>query len=185
MRAFAYTLSIIALGCAGDGAQRKPDLALPPPTATPDPPVPVAAAPPGPTASFACGDQLCRLGLESCCQNSDRAVCAPNAEPKPTDATQLLGSQIERCQGDPYGMEVNEIARCRSSQHCSTNELCCNESLFSGALAVICKAAACDYGEACTTDAPCRDAATVCVKGKCQRQAEIDCDKKRCNLTTH
>jgi hypothetical protein len=85
---------------------------------------------------------------------------------------------------------VDEIARCRSSAHCAAHELCCDEFLFSGSSALICKAAektrlSCSYGEVCTPALPCRAPGAVCAKGKCRKHAEMQCGNVRCNLTTH
>ncbi len=138
---------------------------------------------------FACGKKQCRIGEESCCTAGEVSLCVANAPPDPPTSGQLLGTQIEACTKPPLD-GVGEIARCRGSSHCGGAELCCNESLFSGASAIICKAAlpsevACDYGEVCTAELPCRSPGAVCVKGQCRKSASVDCGGTPCDLTTH
>jgi hypothetical protein len=143
-----------------------------------------------PKSSFECGKHRCRVGSESCCSAGDVSVCAPDALPKPSDAIQPLGSQISLCQAAPHGIQVDEIARCRSSAQCPAGQLCCSQWLFSGGSALVCKPSAgrgatCDFGEVCTADLPCRTPNSVCVKGTCRRRAEIRCGGAPCNLQTH
>lgn len=143
-----------------------------------------------PASSFACGDERCRVGVESCCQSSDEGHCVENAPPDPPDTPQLWASQIERCEAVPGEVALSEIARCRSSAHCPGGELCCNELLYGGAGAVMCKAAeagqlACSYGEACTDDLPCEAPGTRCVQGLCRKSATVECGSVACDLSTH
>lgn len=147
-------------------------------------PVPAAAA------AFDCGSSRCRVGGESCCTFGERATCTPNAPPASPPSGQLLEAQIEVCQQLPGQPQVDEIARCRSSTHCAAHELCCDEFLFSGSSAHLCKASdktrlGCSYGEVCTPDLPCRSPGAVCAKGKCRKNAEVQCGRTRCDLTTH
>jgi hypothetical protein len=101
-----------------------------------------------------------------------------------------LANQIVACQKSPSDQAPDEIARCRSSSHCPSGELCCDEFLFSGASAIICKPAlanevACDYGEVCTPGLPCRSPGSLCVQGTCRPKPEVACGKVSCDLRTH
>lgn len=195
MAFFSFCVAF-ALACA-PRSNRAPDPAPPPVTlpssapasqGDPQPALPARSEPPA-DQSFACGEHRCRVGSESCCTGGDVAVCAPNALPDPPNVGQLWAAQIELCQASPYDVQLDGIARCRSSSHCAEGELCCNEALWSGATALVCRAAktdaACDYGEVCTSDAPCRTSNAVCVKGQCRPRSDLECDRAPCDLTTH
>lgn len=208
-RCSGWWFLLAASSCAGGPKMVRPtaEFAAKPPATLPAPnppavssstarrePSATSVSPPEPPLdpknSFACGKRRCRAGVESCCSAGDVSVCAPNAPPRPSDATQLLGSQIDLCHAPPYGVDVDRIARCRSSANCRAGQVCCSQWMFSGASALICKPAdggeaACDFGEACTHDLPCRTPNTVCVKGTCSRSAQIRCGGVRCNLETH
>jgi hypothetical protein len=144
----------------------------------------------GSKKSFACGAGRCQVGSESCCGKGDDATCVENAPPDPPGTSQLWASQIERCEAAPGKYALDEIARCRSSEHCPGQELCCNEFLYGGASAILCKPPeggepACNYGEMCTPDLPCRSPGTSCVKGICRKSTQVSCGGKMCDLTTH
>jgi len=147
---------------------------------------PSTAAP----GSFRCGASHCSVGTQTCCSSEERSTCVPNAPLDPPDMPQLLNSQIEACKLPPHAAEVSEIARCGGSSDCASGELCCDEFLFSGASAVICKPAgdagvSCDYGEVCDTDKPCHDPKTVCIRRKCSKFAVVLCAGKKCDRRTH
>jgi hypothetical protein len=184
------------VACGSRGGERAPNtVVLVPPAASSGDVAPGGGPPASGLASdlrpsFACGEVRCRVGKESCCAQGERSACSPNAAPGPLDSMQLLGAQIEACSQFPQPIEVDEIARCRSSAHCASGELCCDEFLFSGASALICKVAektrlSCSYGEVCTPDLSCSGPSDVCSKGKCRKHAEVQCGTTRCNLTTH
>ncbi len=184
------------VACGSHRGERAPTTVVPVPSAgssavvAPREPSPTADRPADPNASFACGELRCQVGKESCCAQGERFACSPNAAPAPSDSIQLLSSQIEACSQLRQPIDVDEIARCRSSAHCASGELCCDEFLFSGASALICKAAektqlSCSYGEVCKADRSCRDRSEVCAKGKCRKHAEVQCGTTRCNLITH
>ena len=140
--------------------------------------------------SFRCGNVRCSVGTQSCCGSEERATCVPNAPPDPPDMPQLLNSQIEACKLPPHAADVTEIARCGGSSDCESGEFCCDEFLFSGASAVVCKPAAdagvsCDYGEVCDTDKPCHDPQAVCIRRKCSKSAMVQCAGKKCDRKTH
>jgi len=164
-------------------------------TAAPTSAAPGAETSPPPRANgerhgtFACGTEQCRVGEQSCCRAGDNALCIANAPPDPPTSSQLLGTQIDACSKSPLG-GVGEIARCRSSSHCPAGELCCNEFMFSGASALICKPAlasevACAYGEMCTPELPCRSPNAVCVKGECRVKTDVSCGTTSCDMTAH
>ena len=186
-------------GCAGE-APRRAQQSVPVPAAVPSATPAALASPSGsaavatppldPRLSFSCGSSRCRAGQESCCTLGDSAVCAVNAPADPPEWGQLLGTQIEQCKALPALGDVDGIARCRSSEHCAQQELCCDEFLFSGASAFVCKAAegaelSCAYGEVCSEDLPCRGPGKVCAKGRCRKSASVTCGPAPCDLTTH
>jgi hypothetical protein len=138
-----------------------------------------------PAVTYACGGQQCRVGKQSCCSAGDRSICVDDAPPDPPMLGQLLASQIEACRVADEQGEVGAIARCRSSAHCAATERCCEESLFSGAVALICKDTSCDHGEVCSDGSPCRDPSMVCAKQKCRKRAEVPCGNRLCDLRTH
>ena len=140
--------------------------------------------------AFRCGDVSCAVGTQSCCRSEERSSCVPNAPPDAPDTPQLLASQIEACKLAPHAADVTEIARCGGSSDCESGEVCCDEFLFSGASAVICKPAgdagvSCDYGEVCDTNKPCHDPEAVCIHRKCSKSAVVLCAGKKCDRTTH
>lgn len=118
------------------------------------------------------------------------AACTDNAPVDPPGWGQLLSMQIAECKALPALGDVGSIARCRSSEHCAQDELCCDEFLFSGASAFVCKAAekdqlSCADGEVCSEGQPCRGPGKVCAKGRCRKSASVACGSTPCDLTTH
>lgn len=178
-------------GCARPPEQiQRPVGVSQPPAASTFEPAPPPRETPKSRGTFECGKEQCRLGEASCCTGGEVSFCAPNAPADPPTSPQLLGNQIEACTKLSAEGSVSEIARCRSSSHCADGELCCDESLFSGASAIICVPAlpselACNYGEVCTADQPCRSPGAHCIKGRCRKSTTVACGKTDCNLATH
>ena len=206
--ALGYLITLAAIGCAAGAPQRQSpaERARQPATSTALHQPPAAShgsehaaagqgseRTTGPSAArrtFECGRSRCLVGEESCCRSDGMlGVCVPNAPPDPPDVGQLLASQIEACDNAIQG-NLHEIARCGGTSDCSQGQACCDEFLYSGAAAVICKPTephqvSCSYAEICSVDRECSIPGAVCVNGKCRRAAVIDCSGSRCDLRTH
>lgn len=151
----------------------------------------VGVAPPsggvGNGSPMTCGAQSCRSDTQSCCEGGGQAACVANVPVGPNDGTQLLGSQIDACQGPSVDIQVQHIARCRSSSHCGPTETCCEESLFGGAMVSLCRPSGqvCEYSEACVEGTACKTPGSVCSLGRCVNARPISCGTVACSPATH
>lgn len=195
-RSRAAQASAIALSLAS--CQPSPP---PPPTAT-VPVIALASAPPEPALSasappviaapaapgtFRCGEGACRVGRETCCWDGRTGACVPTVPPGPDDQVQLLASQIEACSRAKLTYSLASLARCGDSGDCPSGEACCVQHLYGGAAASVCIPlsrsgdAACDLGEPCRPEVPCRARGAECAEGLCRKpSSSVLCGKATC-----
>jgi hypothetical protein len=158
---------------------------------------PAAIAAPSVRGTLACGSRTCRAGKETCCSGRGKnaatrqlepwANCVPTVAPSAADASQLLGSQLIACQDDDLPTELDHLARCDDSNDCRAHETCCRTCLSSDISADLCTRlepgkAACELGETCRPDVPCRTRGTQCVDGTCVKASPtLRCGAAECS----
>lgn len=188
------TLAFVASACAGETRPApvgvsSPDAPKSPATVRPStqelPPQPESEPPTMPTANrvsdgstFACGDQRCASGRETCCSIGTEGHCLTSS-PKdgPSGSIGYLKTQWERCDKERFGAPgtFTAMAECDESIDCADGEICCSQFLFSGSeglsacLPPKAGGSPCDYGELCVEDGSCRTQGTRCRKSICTK----------------
>jgi hypothetical protein len=140
--------------------------------------------PPLAPGTFRCGETACRAGKETCCSDGTTHGCVATVAPGPEDKAQYLATQMMACNALKLENAFQSVVRCEDASDCGKDETCCEEWLFSGAYAMVCKplrggAPACGIAEGCRTT--CRSKGAECHAGACRKPLdEVRCGAGRC-----
>ncbi|MCC6526623.1 MAG: hypothetical protein IT373_28500 [Polyangiaceae bacterium] len=153
------------------------------------PGAPSAEPPPGAHggAELACGTERCRVGREVCCTWSDVHACRPlPVGASDRDLEAWARALATRCSDKPpTDLSLTHVATCDDSADCGAKRACCEQGLGGDMAAGVCTPAgddrsACDYGERCTPQSPCRTPGTRCIEGHCSLGPARRCGSKAC-----